>query len=99
MISKSRLTGLGIALGAAMGAALGVAAGHMAVWLAVGVAIGMALGATAAPETGKSMCEEMHSSTVRRSGEMRCESCERGGASARASNAVASLQRSKILRD
>ena len=62
MTSKSKLTGLGIALGAALGAAFGVAAGHMAVWLAVGVAIGMALGATLHRKQGECpMCEEMHS--------------------------------------
>ena len=46
MASKSKYTGLGIALGAALGAAAGVMIGHMAVWLGVGVAIGMVLGAS-----------------------------------------------------
>ena len=46
-MSKSKHTGLGIALGAALGAALGVMAGHVAVWLAIGVAIGLAIGSTA----------------------------------------------------
>jgi hypothetical protein len=44
MASKSKHTGLGIALGAALGTALVVAAGHVAIWLAVGVAIGMVIG-------------------------------------------------------
>jgi hypothetical protein len=46
MASKSKYTGLGIALGAALGAAAGVLAGHVAMWLGIGVAIGMALGAS-----------------------------------------------------
>jgi len=46
MTSKSKHTGLGIALGAALGAALGVLAGHVAVWLGIGIAIGMAIGAS-----------------------------------------------------
>jgi hypothetical protein len=33
MASKSKHTGLGIALGAVLGAAAGVLAGHIAVWL------------------------------------------------------------------
>jgi hypothetical protein len=45
-MSKSKHTGLGIALGAALGAVAGVLAGHIAVWLGIGVAIGMALGAS-----------------------------------------------------
>jgi hypothetical protein len=46
MASKSKYTGLGIALGAALGAAAGVLAGHVAVWLGIGIAIGMGLGAS-----------------------------------------------------
>jgi hypothetical protein len=45
MASKSKHTGLGIALGAALGAVAGVLAGHVAIWLGIGIAIGMALGA------------------------------------------------------
>jgi len=44
MASKSKHTGLGIALGAALGAVAGVLAGHVAIWLGIGIAIGMALG-------------------------------------------------------
>ena len=44
MTSKSKYTGLTLALGAGLGAAAGVAAGHIGVWLALGVAIGVALG-------------------------------------------------------
>jgi len=46
MASKSKHTGLGIALGAALGAVAGVLAGHIAIWLAIGIAIGMILGAS-----------------------------------------------------
>ena len=46
MASKSKHTGLGIALGAVRGAAAGVLAGHIAVWLGIGIAIGMVLGAS-----------------------------------------------------
>jgi len=46
MASKSKYTGLGIALGAAPGAVAGVLAGHVAIWLGIGVAIGMVLGAS-----------------------------------------------------
>jgi hypothetical protein len=46
MASKSKYTGLGIALGAALGAVAGVLAGHVAVWLGIGIAIGMGLGAS-----------------------------------------------------
>lgn len=46
MASKSKYTGLGIALGAALGAVAGVLAGHIAVWLGIGIAIGMGLGAS-----------------------------------------------------
>jgi hypothetical protein len=46
MTSKSKNSGLGIALGAGLGVALGVVAGHVGVWLALGVAIGMLLGAS-----------------------------------------------------
>jgi hypothetical protein len=45
MASKSKHTGLGIALGAALGAVAGVLAGHVVIWLGLGIAIGMALGA------------------------------------------------------
>lgn len=62
MMSKPKLTGLGVALGAAVGAAFGAAAGHMAVWLAVGVAIGTALGATLhRKQNGCALCEQVHS--------------------------------------
>jgi len=40
MASKSKHTGLGIALGAALGAVAGVLAGHVAIWLGIGIAIG-----------------------------------------------------------
>ena len=46
MQSKSKYSGLGLALGAALGAAFGVVAGHIGVWLGIGVAIGMVLGAS-----------------------------------------------------
>jgi hypothetical protein len=46
MKSKSKYTGLGIALGAGLGAALGAMAGNMGVWLAVGVGVGVAIGAS-----------------------------------------------------
>ena len=46
MASKSKHTGLGIALGAALGTVAGVLAGHVAIWLGIGIAIGMALGAS-----------------------------------------------------
>ncbi len=46
MASKSKHTGLGIALGAALGAVAGVLAGHVAIWLGIGIAIGMMLGAS-----------------------------------------------------
>jgi hypothetical protein len=46
MASKSKHTGLGIALGAALGAVAGVLAGHIAIWLGTGIAIGMVLGAS-----------------------------------------------------
>ena len=45
-MSKSKHTGLGIALGAALGAVAGVLAGHIAMWLGIGIAIGMVLGAS-----------------------------------------------------
>jgi hypothetical protein len=44
MASKSKHTGLGIALGAVLGTVAGVLAGHVAIWLGIGIAIGMALG-------------------------------------------------------
>ncbi len=46
MKSKSKFSGLGIALGAALGTVFGVIAGNMGVWLAIGVAIGVVLGAS-----------------------------------------------------
>jgi hypothetical protein len=46
MASKSKHTGLGIALGAALGAVAGVVAGHIAIWLGIGIVIGMVLGAS-----------------------------------------------------
>jgi hypothetical protein len=46
MASKSKHTGLGIALGAALGTVAGVLAGHVAIWLGIGIVIGMALGAS-----------------------------------------------------
>ena len=46
MTSKSKHTGMGLALGAALGAVFGVLAGHVGAWLAIGVAIGMLLGAS-----------------------------------------------------
>jgi hypothetical protein len=46
MASKSKHTGLGIALGAALGAVAGVLAGHVAIWLGIGIAIGTVLGAS-----------------------------------------------------
>jgi uncharacterized membrane protein YoaK (UPF0700 family) len=61
MESKSKHTGLGIALGAALGAVFGVVAGHMGVWLAVGVAIGVALGASFHRKpVDCPQCEELH---------------------------------------
>jgi hypothetical protein len=60
-MTKSKHTGLGLALGAALGAVFGVVAGHMAAWLAVGVAIGMALGATVRrKEVQCPECEQIH---------------------------------------
>jgi hypothetical protein len=59
--TKSKYTGLGIALGAALGAVFGVAAGHMGVWLAVGVAIGIVIGASFRPkETLCPECAQIH---------------------------------------
>jgi len=46
MNSKSKHSGVGLALGAALGTVFGVLAGHVGVWLAIGVAIGMLLGAS-----------------------------------------------------
>jgi len=46
MTSKSKHSGLGMALGALLGVVFGVIAGHVGVWLAIGVAIGMLLGAS-----------------------------------------------------
>jgi uncharacterized membrane protein YgaE (UPF0421/DUF939 family) len=46
MASKSKHTGVGVALGAALGAVAGVLAGHVAIWLGIGIAIGMVLGAS-----------------------------------------------------
>jgi len=46
MHSKSKYSGLGMALGAAFGTVFGVIAGHMGVWLGIGVAIGIVLGAS-----------------------------------------------------
>ncbi len=54
MKSKTRYSGIGIALGAALGAVFGVIAGNMGVWLAIGVAIGTVLGASIRP--AKSEC-------------------------------------------
>jgi len=61
MTSKSKHTGLGLALGAALGAVFGVLAGNMGVWLAIGVAIGMVLGGTMRRGvTDCPECAEMH---------------------------------------
>ncbi len=46
MTSKTKFTGVGLALGAGLGAVFGVMAGHVGAWLAIGVAIGMLLGAS-----------------------------------------------------
>jgi uncharacterized membrane protein YoaK (UPF0700 family) len=61
MKSKSKLTGLGIALGAVLGTVLGVMAGHMAIWLGIGVAVGMVIGATVRrKETDCPECAAIH---------------------------------------
>jgi len=61
MTSKSKHTGLVLALGAGLGAAAGVIAGHIGVWLAIGVAIGMALGyAFRSKEPACPECAEIH---------------------------------------
>jgi hypothetical protein len=63
MTSKSKFTGVGLALGAALGAVFGVMAGHVGVWLALGVAIGMALGAAfrrREKETNCPQCAQIH---------------------------------------
>jgi hypothetical protein len=49
MTSKSKHTGLGVALGAVAG----VMAGHVAIRLGIGIAIGMALGASFRREEAK----------------------------------------------
>ena len=60
-MTKSKHTGLGLALGAALGAVFGVVAGHVGAWLAVGVAIGMVLGATVRrKETECPECAQIH---------------------------------------
>jgi uncharacterized membrane protein YoaK (UPF0700 family) len=56
MASKSKHTGLGIAVGAVLGAVAGVLAGHMAIWLGIGIAIGMALGVSF--RRGEERCPE-----------------------------------------
>ena len=78
MPTKSKYTGLGIALGAALGAVAGVLAGHIAIWLAIGLAIGMVLGG-AGVEMGASPAPP---SEARRQGEisnpsseMQCPQC------------------------
>ena len=61
MTSKSKHTGLGLALGAALGAVFGVLAGHVGAWLAIGVAIGMVLGASVRGKQPKCPhCAEQH---------------------------------------
>jgi hypothetical protein len=61
MTSKSKPTGLGIALGAVLGAVFGVLAGHVGIWLAMGVAIGMVLGATfRRKQTDCPQCAQIH---------------------------------------
>lgn len=61
MTSKSKHTGVGLALGAALGAAFGVMAGHIGAWLAIGVAIGMLLGASfRRKELNCPECAKMH---------------------------------------
>jgi uncharacterized membrane protein YoaK (UPF0700 family) len=61
MKSKSKYTGLGLALGAVLGAVFGLMAGHVGMWLAIGVVIGIAIGASMRrKETVCPECEEMH---------------------------------------
>jgi hypothetical protein len=61
MKSKSKYTGLGIALGAGLGAALGAMAGNMGVWLAVGVGVGVAIGASIKRKgTDCPLCADVH---------------------------------------
>jgi hypothetical protein len=72
MASKSKHTGLGIALGAALGAVLGVMAGHIAIWLGLGIVIGMALGGTIRrAETECPECAALHRAHEDRSREGR----------------------------
>jgi len=72
MTSKSKHTGLGIALGAALGAVFGVMAGHMAIWLAIGVAIGMVIGASfRRKEAECPRCAAMHRMHVHNVGQER----------------------------
>ncbi|MFZ0733025.1 MAG: hypothetical protein WAM79_11920 [Candidatus Sulfotelmatobacter sp.] len=61
MQSKSKYSGMGLALGAALGAAFGVVAGHIGVWLGIGVAIGMLLGASfRRKQTDCPECAQIH---------------------------------------
>jgi len=61
MASKSKFTGLGLALGALLGAVFGILAGHIGAWLAIGVAIGMLLGASLRRKTTECPeCAELH---------------------------------------
>ena len=61
MRTKSKHTGLGIALGAALGAVFGVIAGNIGIWLAIGVAIGVAIGGSWKRKTpGCPQCAAMH---------------------------------------
>ncbi len=62
MQSKSKYSGIGIALGAAMGALFGVVAGHIGAWLAIGVAIGMLLGASIRRKPSCPQCAALHES-------------------------------------
>jgi hypothetical protein len=61
MTSKSKYSGVVIALGATLGAVFGVMAGNMGAWLAIGVALGVALSSA---YRGKSkdcpQCAELH---------------------------------------
>jgi len=72
MASKSKYTGLGIALGEALGAVAGVLAGHVAMWLGIGIAIGMVLGASL--RTVEKLCPEcaaIHQQQDARGGQVR----------------------------
>jgi len=61
MTSKSKHTGIGIALGAGLGVVAGILAGNIGIWIAIGVAIGMVLGASFRRQAMECpQCAELH---------------------------------------